>query len=39
MRLRLAIYFIASLTLLAFYAPTHAFLSAFAKLRDSLVPQ
>ena len=39
MRFRLAIYFIASLALLAFYAPTHAFLSVFAKFRDSLVPQ
>ena len=39
MRLRLAIYFVASLTLLAFHAPTHAIINAFARFRDSLLPQ
>lgn len=39
MRFRLAIYFIASLTLLAFHAPAHAIISAFARFRDSLLPQ
>lgn len=39
MRVRLQIYFIASLVLLAFYAPTHAIVSAFYRLRDTVAPQ
>lgn len=39
MRFRLAIYFVASLTLLALHAPTHAIISAFVRFRDSLLAQ
>ena len=33
------LYFIASLVVLALYAPSHAIVTAYGKLRDSVSPQ